>query len=74
MDFHYLVQLTWIDDHDLEHISTALAEFHANKQAISDAGFHQGKGSKNINNWYIPKLELIQSIAPSICNTGVSLQ
>ncbi|KAG2138550.1 hypothetical protein DEU56DRAFT_736157, partial [Suillus clintonianus] len=31
MDFCYLVQLTQIDYHDLEHISTALAEFHANK-------------------------------------------
>ncbi|KAG1807769.1 uncharacterized protein BJ212DRAFT_1535057 [Suillus subaureus] len=70
----YLVQLTWIDDHDLKRISTVLAEFHTNKQAILDAGFCQGKGGKNIDNWYILKLELMQSIAPSIRNTGVSLQ
>ncbi|KAG2131043.1 hypothetical protein DEU56DRAFT_872231 [Suillus clintonianus] len=74
MDFCYLVQLTRIDDHDLERILTALAEFHANKQAILDAGFRQGKGGKNIDNWYILKLELMQSITPSIHNTGVSLQ
>jgi hypothetical protein len=51
MDFHYLVQLTQIDNHNLERILAALGEFHANKQAILDAGFCQGKGNKVINNW-----------------------
>ncbi|KAG2137455.1 uncharacterized protein EDB93DRAFT_1091268, partial [Suillus bovinus] len=74
MDLRYLVQLTQIDNQDLEHILAALGEFHANKQAILDAGFHQGKGGKVIDNWYIPKLELIQSIVPSMCNTGVTMQ
>ncbi|KAG1824393.1 uncharacterized protein BJ212DRAFT_1444268 [Suillus subaureus] len=74
MDFCYLVQLTQIDDCEIECISTALAEFHTNKQAIIDAGFHQGKGDKVIDNWYIPKIELTQSIIPSICNTGVAMQ
>ncbi|KAG1883168.1 hypothetical protein F4604DRAFT_1921075 [Suillus subluteus] len=74
MDFRYLVQSTCIDDHDIERISTVLAEFHANKQAIIDAGFHRGKGGKVIDNWYIQKIELMQSIVPSIHNTGVVMQ
>ncbi|KAG1812038.1 hypothetical protein EV424DRAFT_1473622 [Suillus variegatus] len=61
MDFRYLVQSTRIEDRDLQRISTALAEFHANKQAILDAEFRRGKSGK-------------QSIAPSIRNTGVAMQ
>jgi hypothetical protein len=74
MDFRYLVQSLRIDDDDLKRISAALAEFHANKYAITAAGFRRGKGNKVIDNWYIPKLELMQSIVPSIRNTGVTIQ
>ncbi|KAG1897426.1 uncharacterized protein F5891DRAFT_1129905 [Suillus fuscotomentosus] len=73
-DFRYLVQSPRIDDRDIEHISTVLAKFHANKHAITAAGFHRGKGNKPIDNWYIPKIELMQNIAPSIRNTGITMQ
>ncbi|KAG2080578.1 uncharacterized protein F5147DRAFT_749292 [Suillus discolor] len=56
-----------IDDHNIECISAALAEFHANKHAITAAGFP-------IDNWYIPKIELMHNIFPSIRNTGVTMQ
>ncbi|KAG1838044.1 hypothetical protein DFJ58DRAFT_734059 [Suillus subalutaceus] len=74
MDFQYLVQSPVIDDIQLTRISTALEEFHANKDAIIDGGFCRGQRGGVIENWYIPKLELMQSIVPSIRNTGVSLQ
>ncbi|KAG1904224.1 uncharacterized protein F5891DRAFT_1126636 [Suillus fuscotomentosus] len=74
MYFRYLVQSPQIDDRDIEHISTALAEFHANKHAITAAGFRRGKRNKPIDNWYIPKIELMQNIAPSIHNTGITMQ
>ncbi|KAG2056815.1 hypothetical protein BDR06DRAFT_1005724 [Suillus hirtellus] len=71
MQFWYLIQLPHIDEKDLRHISGALTEFHMNKDAILAAGAHWGKGNRHINNFYIPKLELMQSIIPSICNSGV---
>ncbi|KAG1738912.1 uncharacterized protein EDB91DRAFT_1237678 [Suillus paluster] len=74
MDFHYLVQSPSIDDNDLVCISAALNEFHTNKDSIIDAGVRRGKGNKVINNWYIPKLELMQSVVPSIRNSGVTAQ
>ncbi|KAG2122771.1 hypothetical protein DEU56DRAFT_873558 [Suillus clintonianus] len=74
MDFRYLVQASRIDSDGLERISAALAEFHANKDAIIAAGIRRGKGKKVITNWHIPKLEFMQSIVPSICNTGVPMQ
>ncbi|KAG1808474.1 hypothetical protein EV424DRAFT_1574242 [Suillus variegatus] len=67
MDFRYLVQSPRIDDNILERISAALGEFHANKDAIIAGGFL-------IENWYIPKIELMQSIVPSIRNSGVIMQ
>ncbi|KAG2750292.1 hypothetical protein P692DRAFT_20873234 [Suillus brevipes Sb2] len=65
MDFCYLVQSPRINDHDIERISTALAEFHANKHAITAAGLRRGKGNKPIDNWYIPKIELMQNVVPN---------
>ncbi|KAG1908717.1 uncharacterized protein F5891DRAFT_1124384 [Suillus fuscotomentosus] len=63
-----------IDEDDIKHISGALDEFHANKHAITAGGFRRGNKNKVIDNWYIPKLELMQSIVPSIRNTGVAMQ
>ncbi|KAG2059355.1 hypothetical protein BDR06DRAFT_967893 [Suillus hirtellus] len=68
------MQSPCIDNKDLSHITATLDEFHANKHVIIIAGVHQGKGSKVINNWQIPKLELMQNIIPSICNSGVIAQ
>ncbi|KAI6000143.1 hypothetical protein F5J12DRAFT_784457 [Pisolithus orientalis] len=33
-----------------------------------------GKGNKPIDNWHIPKLELMQSIVPSVKHVGVTIQ
>ncbi|KAG2125423.1 hypothetical protein DEU56DRAFT_892650 [Suillus clintonianus] len=74
MHFNYLVQSPCIDDKDLGRIAAALDEFHANKQSIIAAGVRQGKGGKTIDNWQIPKLELMQSIVTSIRNSGVIAQ
>ncbi|KAG0691620.1 hypothetical protein DFH29DRAFT_884047 [Suillus ampliporus] len=59
---------------DLGRIKATLDEFHMNKHAIIAAGLRQGKGGKAINNWQIPKLELMQNITHSICNSGVIAQ
>ena len=74
MDFRYRVQSYLIDDDDLQQISAALDEFHRHKQAILDFGARRGKGSRIIDNWYIPKLELMQNFVPSIRNAGVAIQ
>lgn len=71
MQFRYLVQLPRIDEEDIKRISDALAEFHANKDTIIVAGVRRGKGNRVIHNWWIPKLELMQSIVTSIRNSGV---
>lgn len=71
MDFRYLVQSPHINDADIMRISAALNEFHANKDSIVTSGIRRGKGNKVIANWHIPKLELMQSIVPSIRNSGV---
>ncbi|KAG1854650.1 hypothetical protein C8R48DRAFT_609736 [Suillus tomentosus] len=74
MEFRYLIQSPHIDEDDIKRISGALDEFHANKHAITAGGFRRGNKNKVIDNWYIPKLELMQSIVPSIRNTGVAMQ
>ncbi|KAG2751368.1 hypothetical protein P692DRAFT_20872467 [Suillus brevipes Sb2] len=66
-----LTALPCIDEEDIKHISDSLAEFHANKDMIIAAGVRRGKGNRVINNWWIPKLELMQSIVTSIYNSGV---
>jgi hypothetical protein len=74
MDFRYLVQSPRIDDNVLGRISAALDEFHANKHAIIAGGFRRGQRNRVIDNWFIPKIELMQSIVPSIRNSGVIMQ
>ncbi|KAF8440986.1 hypothetical protein L210DRAFT_3645229 [Boletus edulis BED1] len=74
MDFQYRVQAYRISDNNIHLISAALSEFHANKDTIIEHGGRLGKGKKVINNWHIPKLELMQGIAPSIKHVGVTIQ
>ncbi|KAG1788469.1 uncharacterized protein HD556DRAFT_1434027 [Suillus plorans] len=71
MQFRYLVQLPHVDEENLKRISSTLAEFHAKKDAIIAAGVRRGSGNRVINKWYIPKLELMQSIIASIRNSGI---
>ncbi|KAF7981243.1 hypothetical protein HWV62_34611 [Athelia sp. TMB] len=74
MDFRYLAQAPTVNDNDCTHIEAALAEFHQHKQAILDAGARVGKGNRPINNWYIPKLEMLHSVVQNIQDNGAANQ
>ncbi|KAI5997654.1 hypothetical protein F5J12DRAFT_725231 [Pisolithus orientalis] len=74
MDFQYRVQAYHIDNNNLCIISSVLDEFHVHKQLILDHGAQCGKGNKPIDNWHIPKLELMQSIIPSVKHVRVTIQ
>ncbi|KAG1737754.1 hypothetical protein EDB19DRAFT_1895748 [Suillus lakei] len=64
MDFHYLSQAVTINKKQCQKILDALKTFHDHKRE-----------SKNIlNNWYIPKLEMMQSVVPSIYQVGSPIQ
>jgi hypothetical protein len=73
-DFHYLAQVPKITDETCTKIQNALAEFHKHKDAIILADGQTRKGGKVIDNWYIPKLEFLQSVVPNICDNGVAMQ
>lgn len=66
LNFCYLAQAPLFTDQSIERVSNALQEFHNHKEAI----VHQGAQS----NWEIPKLELLQSVVPSIHQTEVVMQ
>ncbi|KAG2338198.1 hypothetical protein BDR05DRAFT_952101 [Suillus weaverae] len=75
MDFWYLPQATVIDEVHCQKILNALQEFHDHKQDIIACRARLGTKSKNVlNNWHIPKLELMQSVIPSIRQVGSLLQ
>ncbi|KAF8952213.1 hypothetical protein BDZ97DRAFT_1909427 [Flammula alnicola] len=73
IDFRYLAQSKVITEDTCDKIQNALQEFHDNKQAIIDAGARRGKKSA-IQNWYIPKLEFLQSVVSNIRLNGVAIQ
>lgn len=74
MDFRYLCQAEEVDDECCNRIQAALDEFHAHKSAIVDADARVGKGNRPISNWYIPKLEMMQSVVPNIRANGAVIQ
>jgi Plavaka transposase len=73
MDFRYLAQAPQIDDTICTQIDDALLGFHDHKSAITDAKVRVGKGNRPIENWYIPKLELMQSVTPNIKANGAPI-
>lgn len=73
LDFRYLAQAKVINEATCDQIQKALHDFHLYKQAILDAGARRGK-KKEILNWYIPKLEFLQSVVPNIQLNGVAIQ
>ena len=73
-DFRYLSQAPEISDEACTQIDYVLQEFHDHKDAIITAGVRTGKGGRLIDNWYIPKLEFLQTVTSSISNTGASIQ
>jgi hypothetical protein len=74
MDFRYLAQSLVIDEQMCVRIEAALKEFHRHKDSIISAGARQGKGHTVIDNWYIPKLEFLQSVVSNIRANGVASQ
>jgi Plavaka transposase len=73
MDFRYLAQSRVITDETCTAIDNSLHEFHNHKEAIINAGARRGKKA-TIDNWYIPKLEFLQSVVPNIHANGVAIQ
>lgn len=74
MDFRYLAQAPVISDVDCDNIDNALREFHKHKASILNAGAKVGKKNKPIDNWWIPKLEMMQSVATNIRANGAAFQ
>ena len=63
MDFHYLSQMPSFNDHVLQKLEDALQLFHDHKDYVIAAGGRSG-------HFNIPKLELLQHVKPSICDSG----
>ncbi|KAH8995619.1 hypothetical protein EDB92DRAFT_1968768 [Lactarius akahatsu] len=77
MDFQYLAQAPEISEQDCISIDNALQGFHDHKSSIISAGAQTGKSKKKkkvIDNWYIPKLKLMQSVSSSIRESRVAIQ
>ncbi|RDB15509.1 hypothetical protein Hypma_004166 [Hypsizygus marmoreus] len=72
--FRYLGQAPEISEAVCDRLTNALTDFHRHKKAIIAAGARTGKGNRVINNWYIPKLEFMQSVVTSIRGNGVPIQ
>ncbi|KAJ6596774.1 hypothetical protein DFH09DRAFT_905105 [Mycena vulgaris] len=72
-DFFYYGQAPAISEDILSKMSTCLKTFHNKKDSILKAGVRKGKKGP-IDNWYIPKLEFLQSVIPAIRANGVPLQ
>ena len=70
MDFQYLAQAPPISGQTCMEINLALKEFHNHKSTIISPSARIGKHRKIINNWYISKLKLLQSVTLSIHESG----
>ncbi|KAI5996700.1 hypothetical protein EDD15DRAFT_2364796 [Pisolithus albus] len=66
LDFHYLAQVPSFTTQSIDRVASALQEFHNHKESIVSQGM-QG-------DWQLPKLELLQSIILSICQSGAVMQ
>ena len=73
-DFRYLAQSRSINTYTLTEISNALDLFHRNKHIILTTGARVGTRNNPLNHFFIPKLELLHSVVPSICQSGVPIQ
>lgn len=73
VDFIYLAQSPIHTESSVASMVQALQDFHSHKQAILDAEARRGKkGAKD--DFYIPKLELMQSFSRAIFSVGSLLQ
>ncbi|KAI6039186.1 hypothetical protein EDC04DRAFT_2568824 [Pisolithus marmoratus] len=66
LDFCYLAQVLSFTTQSLEKVTSSLQEFHDHKEAIVSEGIRV--------DWQIPKLELLQSVVPSIRQSGAVMQ
>ncbi|KAI5981166.1 hypothetical protein EDD15DRAFT_2204477 [Pisolithus albus] len=66
LDFRYLAQAPSFTTRSIDRVASALQEFHNHKEAIVSQGVRA--------DWKIPKLELLQSVLPSIRQLGVVMQ
>ncbi|KAG1900141.1 uncharacterized protein F5891DRAFT_980434 [Suillus fuscotomentosus] len=73
MDVQYLAQCPAPNDDLLSSINRYLLTFHEHKDIIMTLGARMG-GKKPIDNWFIPKLELLQSITSSMRKVGALIQ
>ncbi|KAG1906124.1 uncharacterized protein F5891DRAFT_975575 [Suillus fuscotomentosus] len=73
MDVQYLAQCPAPDNNLLSSIDQSLLMFHENKNVIMTLGARMG-AKKPIDNWFIPKLELLQSITSSTRKVGALIQ
>ncbi|KAJ3912710.1 hypothetical protein F5877DRAFT_84526 [Lentinula edodes] len=74
MDFCYAGQAPRFNQVSVLRVQTALNEFHENKDIIQDLKAHVNPKGVPIIHWEIPKLEFMQSIAPSISASGPIMQ
>ncbi|KAI5981998.1 hypothetical protein EDC04DRAFT_3132364 [Pisolithus marmoratus] len=75
MEFQYLAQAPAITLQMHDHISAALKTFHDHKHGIIDAGLCCGQTTgAALDHWEIPKLEFMQSVAPSIHQASIVIQ
>ncbi|KAG1720172.1 hypothetical protein EDB19DRAFT_1965769 [Suillus lakei] len=73
IDFIYLAQNPVHSRDSLESMAEALSDFHSFKDAIIDAGARRGKsGAKE--DFFIPKLELLQSFCGTVRRLGSLMQ
>ncbi|KAG2144392.1 uncharacterized protein EDB93DRAFT_1241273 [Suillus bovinus] len=73
IDFIYLAQNPLHTESSIASMTQALWDFHNNKQAILDAEAQQGKGGAK-DDFFIPKLELMQSFTRAIFHVGTLMQ
>ena len=73
VDFIYHAQRPVQTEASVQRMDASLAEFHATKDAIITAGARRGKNDIK-ENFYIPKLEILQSFASATRNSGAPMQ
>jgi hypothetical protein len=74
IDFCYLAQRQSLTSSDLAKLTASLKEFHDHKQAILDARARLGSKNNLIDDFRIPKLELLQSLTSTTRLLGVAIQ
>ncbi|KAJ4484164.1 hypothetical protein C8J55DRAFT_426296 [Lentinula edodes] len=74
MDFRYAGQAPRFNQASTLRVQTALNEFHKNKDIIQDLKARVNPKGVPIVHWEIPKLEFMQSVAPSISASGPIMQ